>query len=754
MAHLTNSVTRAFRLTTAAVLAFVASAAVSRAAAPAEVSFRNDVMAVLSKTGCNSGACHGNRAGKGGFKLSLRGEDPVADYEAVARELVGRRVNTTSPADSLVLLKPSTAVPHEGGLRLDAGSEHYEVLRRWIDDGARDDRGRHPTLTRLEVTPAERFVLAPAQSAQIKAVAHFSDGSKCDVTRLACYEANNHLPKLGADGLVTVTEPGETTVMVRYLHLQQPVTLAFVPHRPGFRWSRPSKNNFVDEHVFAKLEKLRLNPAPLCVDEVFLRRAYLDLLGTLPTPDEARAFVADRAKDKRARLVDQLLARPEFADFWALKWADLLRNEERTLDEKGVKIFHTWIRGSIAENKPLNVFAAELLAARGSTYTNGAANFYRALRTPVERAEAVGQVFLGTRLQCAACHNHPFDRWTMDDYYDWAGVFARVDYKIIENKRTDKSDKHEFKGEQLVQIAALNSKNKVTNQRTGQPAVARLLGEAKPLQPGEGEDELLALAKWLGRPNNTVFARMQANRIWYHLMGRGLVDPLDDFRATNPPSHPKLMDALTQELVKSKFDLRHLIRLIMNSRAYQLAAAPVAGQPEDPLNYSHVMVRRLFAEQLLDATSQAAGAMLEFKGFPDATRAGQLPGPLHDGRKAKSREPVDEFLAAFGKPPRLVSSECERVSDPALGQAFQMMSGPVLTDVVSRKDNRLGALLAAGKSTPEIIEELYWAALTRPPTADESRQMAAVVERAGDRRAALEDVLWALLNAKEFLLRH
>jgi hypothetical protein len=726
----------------------------TRAAAPAPISFRNDVMAVLSKTGCNAGACHGNRAGKGGFKLSLRGEDPDADYEAIARELVGRRINTASPADSLLLLKPTTAVPHEGGQRLDPDSELYEILRRWIDEGARDDRGQHPQLVRLEVTPAERFVTAPAQSAQIKAVAHFSDGSKRDVTRLACYEANNTLPQLGPAGRVTVTEPGETTVLVRYLHLQQPVTLVFVPRRPDFRWSRPPRHNFIDEHVFAKLEKLRLNPAPLCADEVFLRRAYLDLLGTLPTADEARAFVADTTQDKRARLVDQLLARPEFADFWALKWADLLRNEERTLDEKGVKIFHAWIRDSIAANKPLNVFAAELLAARGSTYTNGAANFYRALRTPVERAEAVGQVFLGIRLQCAQCHNHPFDRWTMDDYYDWAGVFARVDYQIIENQRTDKSDKHEFKGEQLVQIAALTSKNRVTNQRTGRPAVARLLGETKPLQPAEGEDELLALAKWLARPNNTVFARMQANRIWFHLMGRGLVDPLDDFRATNPPSHPQLMEALTQELIRSRFDLRHLIRVIMTSRVYQLAAAPPKEQPEDPLNYSHAIVRRLIAEQLLDATSQAAGAPLQFPGHPAGTRAAQRPGPLPDGRKAKSRAPLDEFLAAFGKPPRLVSSECERVSDPALGQAFQLMSGPVMTELITRPDNRVGRLLVSGKTMREIVEELYWAALTRPPTAEETQRLVATVDRAGDRRAALEDVLWALLNAKEFLLRH
>jgi hypothetical protein len=381
---------------------------------------------------------------------------------------------------------------------------------------------------------------------------------------------------------------------------------------------------------------------------------------------------------------------------------------------------------------------------------NAPANFFRALRDPVSRAEATAQVFLGVRLQCAQCHNHPFDRWTMDDYYDWAGVFARIDYKIIENKRTDKSDKHEFKGEQLVQIKATGS---VTNARNGKASSPRFLGEAKPVQPTADEDALQALSKWLTRADNHRFAAMQANRIWYHLMGRGLVDPLDDFRATNPASHPALLDALSAELVKSKFDLRHLIRVIMNSRTYQLASEPSGDNADDVINYSHALIRRLSAEQLLDATSQAADVPLEFAGFPAGTRAGQLPGPMPDGRKAKNRAPLDQFLATFGKPPRLNSTECERVSDPAIGQVFQMMSGPVMNDFVSRKDNRVGKLLDAGQSPRTIIEDIYWSALTRAPSAAELNQHERHVNRAKDKRAALEDVLWAVLNAKEFVLR-
>jgi hypothetical protein len=385
--------------------------------------FRMDVMAVLSKAGCNVGGCHGNGNGKGGLKLSLRGQDPDLDWLALTRDQGGRRVNAIEPEKSLLLLKATGAVAHEGGKRFGPDSPEYAALLAWLRDGAPDSAG--PRVTKLEVTPLDRVLVEPERSAQLRAVAHFADGSARDVTRLAVFEPSNTLTRVAADGVVTRERAGESTVLVRFLDHQVPVHLAFVPARPDFAWSEPPVVNVIDEHIFAKLRTLRMNPSELCSDTVFLRRAYLDLIGLGPSAEEARAFLADPASDKRARLVEQLLARPEFADFWALKWADLLKIEERLLDPKGMEVFHGWIRESIAKNKPLDQFARELVAARGSTYQNPPANWWRANRDATTRAENTARVFFGTQLNCARCHNHPFERWTQDDYYNWSAVFAR-----------------------------------------------------------------------------------------------------------------------------------------------------------------------------------------------------------------------------------------------------------------------------------------------------------------------------------------
>src|SRR5438128_9287815 len=459
-------------------------------------------MAVLSKAGCNAGQCHGNANGKAGFKLSLRGQDPDWDYNALTRDMLGRRTDPEAPDQSLVLLKPTTQIAHEGGQRFRQDSEEYNILREWIAEGMPFDPPNAPTLERLEVSPTEKILFEPSNEIQLRARALFSDGSDRDVTRMAVYDTANSLVKVTQDGRAQRQSSGETTVLVRYLHAQVPVRVAFMPARRGFVWTNPPANNYLDEAVFAKLRMLRINPSDLCSDEVFIRRAYLDLLGILPTAEEARAFVNDfavaadvrrrtspsprddnsaslrRRLQKRARLIDQLLERPEFADFWALKWADLLRAEERLLDRKGIETFHRWIRQCIAENMPLDRFARELIAARGSTYFNPASNFYRAIREPVARAEAVAQVFLGTQLRCAQCHNHPFDKWTQDDYYDWAEVFARLNYKVLENRRRDNNDGHEFKGEQIVYLAA---KGEVKNPRSGKAAHRRFLGETRPM---------------------------------------------------------------------------------------------------------------------------------------------------------------------------------------------------------------------------------------------------------------------------------
>lgn len=713
------------------------------------VSFGNDVMAVLSKAGCNLGVCHGNQNGKGGFKLSLRGQDPAADLLALTRDQLGRRADPLSPDRSLLLLKPTAQIAHQGGRRFAVGSPEYEIIRRWIASGMPADPPDAPKPERLQVAPLEQVLVEPADSVQLRVIVALSDGSRREVTSLAVYEPAAPIVAVDHDGLVRRLATGETTVLVRYLHLQTPVRLAFVPARPDFAWNEPPEANYIDRHVFAKLRSLRMNPSELASDSVFLRRAYLDVLGILPTADEARDFLADGRPDKRARLIDQLLQRPEFADWWALKWSDLLRNEEKVLDAKGVANFHHWIRQSIADGKPLDRFARELITARGSTYTNPAANFYRANRDAVTRSEAAAQLFLGVRLQCAKCHNHPFDRWTQQDYYRWASFFARVQYKVLENRRRDENDGHEFDGEQVVWMA---SSGEVRDPRTDQPMEPCYLGEPTPeFQPEQ--DRLEELADWLASPDNPFFARAQANRIWYHLLGRGLVEPIDDFRATNPAVMPELLDELTGDFVAHGFDLRHVVRVMMNSRTYQLSSTVNDTNAEDEANFSHALLRRLSAEQLFDALSQATGVAPHFSGFPAGLRASQLPGVqamrLH--RRRASRD--DQFLVLFGKPPRLLTCECERSTEPTLGQTFQLVSGPTINDLLSKPDNRIGRLLDERKSDEAILEDLYLSALSRLPTADEQREIIRYVASAADHRAAWEDVLWSLLNAKEFLLR-
>jgi hypothetical protein len=712
------------------------------------VSFRNDIMPILSKAGCNAGACHGNANGKAGFKLSLRGESPDLDFYALTHDQLARRINVLEPEQSLLLLKPTTALAHEGGQRFKKGSREYDLLRGWIAEGAADDAVTAPALQRLEVTPMRLVVVEPTNSVQLHAQAFFKNGEQRDLTSIAVYEASNPALKLSKDGLVESVGFGEVTVLVRFLNQQVPVRLAFIPARPDFKWAKPRENNFIDRQVFATLRELRMNPSPICSDEVFLRRVYLDLLGILPSADEARAFVANKDRSKRAKMVDQLLERGEFADFWALKWSDLLHNEERTLDRKGVEVFYRWVRESISEKKPMDQFARELISARGSTYLNPAANYYRANRDPVSRAEAAAMVFLGARLQCAQCHSHPFDRWTQDDYYDWADLFARIDYKVLENRRRDENDKHEFKGEQVVYLA---SKSEYKNARTGQPAKPRFLGSSSPISPDV--DELDALAAWITDPKNPYFARAQVNRIWFHMMGRGLVDPVDDFRATNPASHPELLDELAAEFVKSKYDLRHAIRLIANSRTYQLSSIPNDTNRADDMNYSHGLVRRLTAEQLLDAQSHVNGAPVNFPGYPLGTRATQLPGALAERKRDQKKTESDVFLAEFGKPPRLLPSECERSCEPTMGQAFQLISGPAVTELLTHKDNRLDKLLASGKTDSQIVDELFWTALTRSPSAVELEKSTKLLSASKNRRATLEDLVWSLTNSKEFLFR-
>lgn len=718
----------------------------------AEISFRNDVQAALAKAGCNLGTCHGNATGKGGFKLSLRGEDLDYDHAALTHDVSGRRINLFEPDQSLLLRKATQSLAHEGGKRFDAKAWEYAVLRDWIAQGAKRESKNEPKFEKLEVTPGEQILLAPASKVQLKAVAVFSDGTRRDVTPLAVYEpAQVGLVKVSREGSVERIKDGEPTIVVRYLNKQQPVRLAFVPARPSFEWVPTRQNNFIDRHVFAKLKALRMTPSALCPDEVFVRRVHLDLCGMPPTAEEARGFVADNSPDKRERLVEKLLTTADFADFWSLKWADTLRVESRTMDVTGMTAFHRWIRDAVAQNMPVDQFAHAILAAQGSTYTVPQTNFYRAMREPNARAEGIAQVFLGTRLKCAQCHNHPFDRWTQDDYFQWSAVFARVDYKIISNKVEDKSDKHRFLGEQVVQLV---KETKLNNPRTGEKPRAKLLGATElDDRTLESNLDLDAAADWIASPHNTLFAQSQVNRIWAHLMGRGLVDPVDDFRLTNPASHPALLEALAKEFVQSGFDMRHVIRLVTQSRSYQLSSEPNATNTADEQNFSHALVRRLGAEQLFDSLHCSLGVQPRFKNFPAATRAAQLPGPIQGRKREATADDAVTFLSQFGQPPRLLACDCERSNETTMGQSFTLISGPQVNSLLRHKGNLLSRLLDSKMSHDERVDTLYWSLLSRAPSEQERTTLAALIHGARDKRASLEDLAWSLVNAKEFVLR-
>ena len=760
----------------------VSGATASTRAADQPVSFRNDVMAVLSKAGCNQGTCHGNATGKGGLMLSLRGDDPAADFVRLSHGDHGRRANRFEPDRSLLLLKPTMQVPHVGGRRLEKGTDAYSILRQWIEAGLPFDEVDSSTLSSISVSPESATVSSDANPIQIRVVATFSDGSTRDVTSMAVYEPSEPSVDVTADGLVTPmmgSRLTETTIGVRYLGQQRPVRVAFLPAHQDFVWSPPVQSGPVspiDRFVDDKLRRLRINPSAVCDDATFVRRASLDLVGMIPTAAEAREFVDSDRPNKRAELIDDLLQRQEFADWWTLKWADLLRNEEKALDRKGVANFQAWIRTAINNEMPMNEFAQTILASRGSTYASPAANYFRAMRDPFMRAESAAQVFLGIRLQCAKCHNHPFDRWTQDDYYGWASVFARVDYKILENNRRDRNDKHEFKGEQVVYQ---RPEGLVEDPRTGRPVDPRLLagltrtgpvesGSSQALRPSEPRsrenghpadrsnlagDPLLALADWVADRRNRQFARVQVNRIWAELLGRGLVDPVDDFRATNPASHPELLEWLTDDFIGHRYDLRHTIRTICRTQTYQRTAEPTAGNSADEQNLSHTIVRRLSAEQLLDSFSRAVSVPLQFTGYPVGLRAAQLPGAYDVHSRYGDPSLASDFLVLFGKPPRLQACSCERSGDTTLAQSFQLISGRLLHQLLTADGNRLDKILQSGQTDSAAVEQLYWSILSRAPTAEERSALEVRLSDSTDRRRTLEDVAWALLNSGEFLLR-
>lgn len=714
-------------------------------------------MAVLSKSGCNAGACHGNLNGKGGFKLSLRGQDPAADYESLTHESSGRRVDTLAPPESLILLKATGRISHQGGVRFRSDSVEYKTLHDWIAQGTRSLDVTEPQLTQLTVTPREQVVDHSVVSIPLSVRATYADGTTRDVTAFATYEPSHLNIQISPDGIIQRQSFGEATVIVRYLQQQIAVNVAFLPERADFVESirRFPANNFIDELIDQKLKLLKIQPSDLTDDHVFVRRVYLDAIGVLPTADEARRFVMDDRPDKRLRLIDALLARPEFADLWALRWSDVLRNEEKVLDPKGVAVFHRWIRDSIGEGKPIDRFVRELMRAVGSSYEKPATNFWRANRDASTRGETVARLFLGIRLQCAKCHNHPFDRWTQDDYYAWSAVFARLDYEIIQNERRDKLDKNEFVGEQIIQIG---DGGFVEHPRTGQLVLARMLGGDE-LGPGSYQDRLTPLAVWLTSPDNKMFARTMVNFIWYHLLGRGLVEPIDDLRPTNPASNEPLLQALADEFVQNDFELRHLVRIILASRVYQLSSTPNGTNRDDQSNFSHAFIARLPAEKLLDAQCQVLDQPADFSGHPFGIRAGQLPGVARVRDRKATPGNGDRFLKTFGKPERLLACECERSNETSLNQAFVLISGEEVQQRLAATDNRLDRWARSDLTAEQLIDELYWTALARSPVSAEREAALGLFTVSSDddnlsvRRTALQDLAWALMNAKEFVFR-
>jgi Protein of unknown function (DUF1553)/Protein of unknown function (DUF1549) len=702
---------------------------------PDPVEFATQVIPALSKAGCNQGACHGTPTGKNGFRLSLRGYLPDQDYDSLTRDMEGRRLSRTSPAASLILLKATGAVPHEGGKRFDRGSHLYRLLHDWIAEGTRSAPPERPRLTRIEVLPQQRVLDLAGAGQQLAVTAVFADGSRRDVTSLARFGVNDPENfEVTANGHVTARNMGEVTVTVNFLSEIAAARLTFLADVPGFTWKAPPERNFIDRHVFAKLRLLRIRPSELCADDEFLRRVYLDVCGILPTPDETRRFLADQSPEKRSRVINELLERPEYVDFWALKWADRLGCNNRFVGQRGAYLYHQWIREQVNANVPFDQFVRAVITADGPNYSAPAASFYRRVRDPQTRVEAVSQLFLGVRIGCARCHNHPFERWTQDDYYGLAAFFARVRYKDgpffqqIYNKE---------------ETVWLDRQGEVTHPRTGQVMKPKPLGGPPPELP-EGRDRREALAEWVTRPDNPFFARVAVNRVWHHLFGRGIVEPVDDFRDSNPPCNPELLDALAADFVSHGFDVKHTLRTILNSATYQLSAATNEFNDKDDVYFSHCRVRRLSAEQLLDAVCQVTGVPERFPGVPLGTRAAQLP----DG------ETFHPMLKAFGRPPRAIECECEREADSTLEQALFLEAGRSIHDKL-RSDQGVAAKLAASSLTPEALaEELFLTALCRHPSAEEKRIVAKKVAGAKDRRLALEDVLWALLNHREFLFQH
>jgi hypothetical protein len=736
------------------------------------VSFVNEVVPILTRLGCNSGGCHGKAEGQNGFKLSLFGFEPAEDYGYLVREAFGRRVSMQVPAQSLLLLKAVGTIPHGGGKRLDASSPYYATLLRWIEQGAPGAGKDDPVVQRIEVQPRETM-LPRGGKQQLTVTAHLSDGSKRDVTALARFDSNQtDLADVSASGLVEAGQlPGSAAIMVRYQdHVD--VFRALIPL--GVPVTRlPPVRNFIDEHVFAQLRKLGLPPSDLADDATFLRRVTIDIAGRLPTKAEADAFLADRSADRIEKLVDRLLASKDYADYFANKWSAILRNRRNTPndDPAATVAFHDWIRDSLHENRPYDQFVREVLTATGPEVKSPPAVWFRELKDAPAVMEDAAQLFLGQRIQCAKCHHHPLEKWSQADYWGLTAFFAQTTVKMPTPAKGGKNKAPALPAE-VVQKMGLPQ---VSHPRTNEKIRPTVLG-GKPAAIAPDADPRLELAKWMSQKDNPFFARALVNRYWKHFFGRGLVDPEDDLRLTNPATNPELLDALAKSFVDSKYDLKRLVRTICTSSVYRLGSEPNQHNARDRQHFSRFYPRRLNAEVLLDAIDDVTLGKTAFKGVPAETRAVQLPDNQFESY----------FLSVFGRPDAASPCECERSSDASLAQALYLFNSEELLYKISGKvpttadepapmpakggknkqppappkpsgkgGVRLAQLVADKRPHQERLRELYLSALSREPAKEEMTALLAHIEKKKDEpQGAYTDILWALLNTKEFQYNH
>jgi hypothetical protein len=736
------SATYAGKQTTAKVV-------VSKVKEPSTWSFRNHVIPVFTRIGCNSGACHGALAGKGGMKLSLRGYDPSHDHFVLTRQALGRRVDNVEPARSLILRKPAMAVPHGGGQKLEVGSPDFQILADWIAAGAPGPKPDDVRIQRLEIFPAQA-VLKPKDTLQVLVRAWYSDGHGEDVTRWVKFSSSEDLVAgVEPDGRVRVAGHGEAAITVWYSNLVAACRIVSpFAQQTGKAFPAPVRNNYIDDLVTKKLAGLNIPASPPCTDEAFMRRAYLDAAGMLPTPEELQKFLADRAPDKRARLIDALLERPEFADYWAYKWSDLLLVSTRKLPQSAMWSFYQFIRESVAENKPWDRFARDILTAGGNTLTNGAANYFVLHKDVTDLNETTAVTFLGMSITCCRCHNHPLEKWTQDQYWSMANLFSRVAMK-----NGDRA------GDVTVQSLPFGD---VLHPRQGIAMPPTPL-DGKPLPPEATLDRRQYFADWLTAPDNPYFAKALVNRVWRNFLGRGLVEAEDDLRQTNPPSNEELFNALAKDFIAHRYDVKYLIRTIMNSATYQRSSQLLPENAADDRFYSHYLIRRLPAEVILDAYSQVTGVPTPFtqvllgttggfanySGAPTGTRALQLP----------DSQIVSPFLEGFGRPERNQTCSCERQQDSSVGQALHLNNGQTLNDKLRAKNARLEQWLQEKISDEEAVKRLFVLALCREPTAGEMARFKALLaeaaaEKQANRREILEDLWWAVLTGKEFLFNH